>query len=691
MIIESMLLKLISFFIFNKLFLGEHGLLLTRGYHYSNIILGFIFTFTIITSIKYCILRYSFESKSKHKSFYSIAIIIVFFIVLNGIYTLVPNYYQVKDWYETQSLADFILLPKYYNILGINILKMTIYESIFSLVLVIFESIRSKTKIGKVGYVLERLLKFCFRYNTIIIFLIYIFTISSKFLTVGIVKNLGIALSALTAIILAIKYYLALSSCNEKNKERYGKENVIITITQTNCEYCLADEYINPLNIFRKYNVKNIGNSILVDGKDYLFISYDAVRYKLIDIKQFKNIAYLIIMPKSPFFVVENTDENGISVFEKKIDHITQNDNFIIYSSKTSSFIYTLPRKLKQKYTFRYKEKLNIKDILDIAKLRENDDRLKKNCKKILEKIQDIEIDHYIKNTYGADLKDKELTNKKQEIKEKINNVNDDFENITGVKKLKESVPEDKNTYIKYALNRIIESFNSIECFYHLLKIGEYITHYIALKSLLDDEQEVSQRVKIDDIRTGMLATWRNCINFDVKYSEQEDEKIWDIASQKDIIKSINRLREVLGVGKIQKNEYTFKKDICQIIADVRNRLMAHGVITYSVSESIVEDLFNVIFMAIKEFENININIKEDEKIKEIFKKEMSLAYKRENKLFLYSYSNYSKKEQKDIYQEYLNYETGKCDINCDTVKLEMNLKYSNKDIEKALGRWLVE
>ena len=388
--------------------------------------------------------------------------------------------------------------------------------------------------------------------------------------------------------------------------------------------------------------------------------------------------------------MAENLDENGKIILEEIVKRFSKNGtNFIISSSKISRFMLLIARDLHQKYPFRYRENLNVKDVLDIATLKENDEKLKVKCKMVLDYIFDVELSNYVMKEYN--LKGDKFKRKKEEIKNKVLAVEDAMLEKNKVEKMIEDINEDKNTYIKYALNQIINSFNSVEYFYNLLKIGEYITHYLGLKSILDDKDDILMRVNADDIRMGMLSTWRNCINFDVEYLNSNTEKVNQIVSENEVIKSIIDLRNVLKIKNEEKEVYTFKQDICQVIADIRNKMMAHGTITYEVSESIVEDLFNIVFFAIKEFENINVNISEDEKIKAMFEKEISLAYKKENKLFLYSYSNYSKKEKKDVYQGYLNYETGICEINNDKVTLEMNLKYSVKDIETALERWVVK
>ena len=198
------------------------------------------------------------------------------------------KFYTVGEYYITKEVLDLLFVTKYYKFLNLDILKMTLLDLVFSLVLVVISIIREKTKNGNLGYILERILKRCFRYNVLFIFFIYTFTVSNKFLTVAMVKNIGIALFFVSVVIFSINNFLALRSCSKKNKEKYGKENLIITITQVNAKFCLADEYINPLHIFKKYNTKGESSSLLISGKDSTFVSYDAIKYGLIDEKQYK-------------------------------------------------------------------------------------------------------------------------------------------------------------------------------------------------------------------------------------------------------------------------------------------------------------------------------------------------------------------------------------------------------------------
>ena len=136
---------------------------------------------------------------------------------------------------------------------------------------------------------------------------------------------------------------------------------------------------------------------------------------------------------------------------------------------------------------------------------------------------------------------------------------------------------------------------------------------------------------------------------------------------------------------------YTFKKDLCQTIIDVRNNLLGHGVITYDVSERIVKYLFVITKEFIRIFENVSVTIEEDEKIKNIFSDDIKATWKEDKLTYLYSKMNRVDDENKKGSQnvaEYLNYETGKRKLEKD-IPMKMNKIWTNAKIEEKLGRYM--
>lgn len=623
----------------------------------SKMHIAFIFLFVIIITFKYDLIKNKIESKSKFKYAFCVAYIILFFTVINAIYSFLPNFLNIQNWYLTEytnseeMFLDFIFLPKYYNTL--NVKKITIYESIFSIGFILLSYLKEKIQCGKTAYIIEQILKLFSKFTFVILFFISIYTVPNKFLTVRTVKYVGTGIAFIVSLLFILKNYLALKGCTKHNKHKYGKENLVIVLTTYNYKFKLHDKFINPLIIFNKFDNQNLVKSLLVDGKKYSFVSYDAIRHKLIDIKKYKNIAYLIDLRQDVTKVLSDEEEIEIEKIINSI--IKENKNFIVHYKSKAIIPSKLVERLKKEYPFRFKEQLDLKNILDMVVMKENADRLKSNSKKLLDYINNME-----------------------------------------------KTSEEKNTYIKYGLNVVLDSFNYTEYFYTLLKISEYIIHYMALKNIIDNPGKMSE----ENVKNGTLAAWRSCISFDKQYLYKNTEKIENIASQKDIIDSIIRIREILNVTqKDTKDAYYFKDDICKVVAEVRNIIAAHGVITYSVSEKIVEDLFNIVFILVKEFEELDITIKDDEKIKYIFDKEISAIYKNDNEIFLYSNTVTEKRKEKklvdgvekeiektvDLYKESLNYETGKRKVIDKKISLKADNIYTVEEIEEQLKKWVIK
>lgn len=649
LVIKAIILCIILLLCFNV-----DNSIIFNGYALSNMHIAFILCFAIITSYKYYIFKLCIENRSKNKFLKTAIFLIIFFIIINVIYIIVPKNIEVNNWMENLSrgqeikLRDFTFLPYYFN--TINILKMTAIETIFSLILVYIAYIREKKKAGYFSYILDRILKTSYRYNLAITFLIYILTVQNKFLTVKTVKYIGIAILFLVVLLKIVKNYLVIRSCKNKNKEKYGKENLIIVVTSTNFTFSFSEHIINPLYKFFRYDNKNLVKSLLVTGKMYTFVLYDAIRYEMIKKEQYKNISYLIIINEDILY-----SQNKAKAFKEKIEEITtKNSKFMFYITKSFLNKSQIVSEIKNKYSFRIKNKIDVKDTLEMAMLKPEADILKEKIKKLLEYIENKEINNYIEK-----------------------------------KKSDNKIAEEKNIYLKYGMNLILNSFNYIEYFYTMLKMSEYVIHYMGLKSLI--EEKIITNQEVDNIKQ---ATWRNFVKLKKEYSSKNKEKIEGIVSQEDIINSIIEMRKVINkteIGKCNykeelKDTYTFK-DICQTVADIRTKILVHGVILPLIAEKHINDLFNILFILVKEFEELNITIEDDEKIKNIFKKDLLAVYRYSERLFLYSNPVIEDKEIK--YNECMNYETGKKKIIDAEATINLDEIVTMEKIDKQLEKWV--
>ena len=679
------MLNIILLIIFDIVCFSDSSIFL-YGNVFSKLYISYAIFFTIITSFKYIFWGNLFSSNKKNKYLYAIILVFFFIGIEWGIFKNLPKFYSINNWYKTsysgdsiRQFIDFLFLPRFY--INLDIKSMIINESAFSIILGWTWYMKDNLKKGKWAYIFEKIVKFLFRWNMIIVFFLYIFTIPEKYLTVNAFQNAGIALSIGSAIIFILKHYLILKKCSQKNENKYGKENLIITITPNNFRFSLSDHFLNPLRVFYKYDNKNFLKSILVDGKDYTFASYEAIRLELIDITQYSHIAYYIILQGN---IDELVNEN--SEFEQKVNQIIEkNNNFIIYHPKIVylCLISKVANNLKEKYLHRYTRKKDVKKVLELVKLDSSADKLKDNAKKVLDYVRLKELDNYLKINKQENI---------EELKRMITGPLKGIEDDEKAEKLYSKISEEKNRYIKYGLNLILESFNYTEYFYTLLKMCEYITHYMALKNIIDNPEKVSK----DKVREGTLSAWRECIEYNPQYEKTDNKNENDLISIKDVIDSLvvinNKLRELDGKNKIaEKKRYSFKEDICKCVADIRNKIVAHGVITHETAEGLIEHLFNITYILIKEFEELNISIKDDEKIKHIFENDISALYKKNDDLFLYSNTVIKRdgKAKIDLYKESLNYETGDHQIIDKKVYIHKDYIYSVKDIETMLSKWV--
>lgn len=685
----SLVLILVLFVIFfDVCFFGDT--VISKGLVLSKEHIAYVALLTLITSFKYLGIKEIINSKSEKKFRNLLLLNGLFYLGLIIIYRIVPLFCKIEDWSICESdniwydFLCFIFLPNYIE--SLDIIKMLTLDMLFTMIIIFFVQVVENKKVGNLAYISERIVKNLTRYSFVFVFFICLFTIPNKFLLVRNYQIFGMTLLSVVSVLFVMKYYLALKGCIRKNKENYGKENLIILITPNNYDFSLSDHILNPLRIFNKFDNKNLVKTLLVDGKDYTFISYDAVRYELIDISQYKKIAYYIVLQGK---WEELTDENSNFVFKVK-DLIKDNDNFIMYHPKLVNWVFVskTASEFKKKYQYRYTTKKDIKKILDLVTLEKSVDKFKDNIKRTLDYIRFKELENYLDNNKD-ELENKELYTRY--ITEVLNGEDEEKK----AEKVYEKISEEKNRYLKYGLNVCLESFNYVECFYTLLKMSEYITHYMALKNIIDKPENVSK----DRVREGTLSAWRECIAINPKYTRKDEVKEDSLVTSNDLIDSLIKINEEIKIIENkddkftirEKEEYLFKEDVCKCIADIRNKIVAHGVVTREVAEKLLEYLFDITYVLIKEFEELNISIKDDEKIKHIFETEVLALYKKEDELFLYSNTVVKKEGKKkiDLYKECLNYETGDHQIIDKKLYLQKDYIYSVEAIETMLSKWV--
>ena len=538
------------------------------------------------------------------------------------------------------------LLSTYTDTLDIDLLTKN--EVFFALILVTSILVSESDNNNQRAYMFESLSKVLIKYSFPIAFFIYISSISSKYYYIKLLKQFGFFIIVIWAIYLIIKYTIILKRCREKNRTKIGKENLIILVNSNNVEIELTDTFRNPLNMFKKFSTTKLPTDLMIEGSKYTFVNYTAIRHKLLDIKKFKNIAYLFILNKE----IYTDKKTPLEEFIQKVE--ADNQKFIIYEPKffRKDIQTKLGKTLSKKYPYRYIRNINTKEIIHIVNLTKQDDILKKNCYTLLNFVKEKDKENYLSAYKNAS-----------------------EENLS-------KFESDKNKYIKYALNSVLNSFNHIEYFYALLKMSEYVIHYTGLKVIIDTPDKVDKT----DVKSGTLASWRKCINssnFNKEYTVKDSEE-GRLVSPKDLILSIIEIRKILNLKNKTLNEtYYFIEDLSKIIADIRNNLTAHGSISYDLAKTIVMPLFNITCSLIQEFEELNFTIKEDDIIHKIFSKDITAISKDKGEIYLYSNTVTEKEdnEEKDLYRERLNYETGKRKVIDSIITLDIGKRLSNQEI----------
>lgn len=451
-------------------------------------------------------------------------------------------------------------------------------------------------------------------------------------------------------------------------------------MTTTNIDFALSDYLLNPLRIFYRFDNRNILKPLLVSGKNYTFVLYDAVRYGLIDTKKYKNIAYIFMINADLLLIDTRKNE-----YKNKIEEISKKTNkFLIYTKEAFFFKPVILREIESKYSFKCKENMDLKDILDVVHIKPEADELKLNIKSLLELIKDKELDNYIKREYDEGRINKEnLKTKKEELHKLIHAIPLDKDDKIQIEKKTNCIKEEKNTYLKYGIERILNSFNYMEYFYTMLKMSEYVIHYMGLKSLIENP--------IDDVKSDCVkfGTWRDLLAFDKEYSSKDNKKIDKIVSYKDIANSIieiNKIAKNTDKNILEDDKFYFK-DVCKTIGTIRNRILVHGAVSYEMAEKMTNLLFNLLFILVKEFEELNITIEDDEKIKNIFEKDISAVYRYANKMFLYS--NSVLEDKKVLFNECINYETGNKKVIDGETSFNIDVRYSLDQIKEKLGKWM--
>lgn len=371
-------------------------------------------------------------------------------------------------------------------------------------------------------------------------------------------------------------------------------------------------------------------------------------------------------------YTIDNFEFNFINQFSKELMEFSsykQEKQINILESKAKDFTATtqdLIRNhlidIKQYKNVTYYIKLSASKVENLSeetldKLKENIAELQKNKENfIIVGIEDKESEFlkYLKNEYKQDYKANMVT---KEVIEQILEIEEDEKLNKKIRQLLEKYKKVEKTPEKEFIIKTLENINTSDAtrsFYDLLKICEYVIHYRALQFIIKNSKEV----KKEDITKTSLGKWN-------KYQDQDSETIKNV----ELEKALKDIKEKLELSDTIGMNY---QKICSILVSLRNKLMAHGSITYEISKKIVYDFAVMTEVFIDKFINESDFIEENQEIKNIFEENKKAIIKKDNLIYLY---NYSKQTKSGSMYEYLNYDTGRIIKENNNYILKLNLK----------------
>ena len=226
------------------------------------------------------------------------------------------------------------------------------------------------------------------------------------------------------------------------------------------------------------------------------------------------------------------------------------------------------------------------------------------------------------------------------------------------VKALLDKIEErDKNRYLISSFQKIINSYNPVEYLYSLLKICEYVIHYRALSTLVKMENVKAYDMELKNPTLGIWIKYQN-----VKKKYQDSNLTTSITNIENIINK--EQKETLKTTTTYIN-------LCELVVKLRNRLFGHGVVTYAISQNIVNDFMNITEILVLEFLDFSVTVEEEDKIKGLFQENIKAIIKKEGGFYLYNHGFDGTKEPS---LEYLDYKTGKLYIKNEESAIQLDL-----------------
>lgn len=605
---------------------------------------------TEINLIKFILEKLGQKYKVYFKYFISIVTIWASYIIFNVLYNLL--YKIAGETIIFSELFDdiFFRLPhrlSYQMNFGKANLIINIILSIAIILLAISE-ITSKNKkylLRVLGYFIQEFLKNILVFPFIFSFYCIVKTISPKYIFIYYAQTIGNILVIGTFLYTIIKTIVEIHKVKNINKNgTNGRENLIEIIDTENYKFNLNRLLFNNMKHFYGYSNSNYGNKLVVDSGKYVFVSYNAIKFGLIEQNNFK-IKENIIFANIGYGKNSYNDFDNEKLYSKDIKYIIFNnrkDFFEIFydnqSRKSEDII------LSSKYNFKLLPKFDIKAVINNLELDKDDSTFKKLC-----------YDSYIEVEKSTILKEYD--------------------------------------FIYYSLENILLTFNYVEYFYNLLLIDEYIIQYLGLAEYINvvnnnDEEIIKANEK--KVSEGSLAAWAGLIDYSIfnKLKNENIEKIND---------AINEIIEILTTQlakknltekfkEVPRNNEQLLRKMVKMIIELRNEIKGHGIITFDFSKKIVNDLALITTSLINLFINTDMEVIYPEDKIELFDTKFK-ACLYNDEFYMYSCFIKSNKSNKKNKIQYINYKKGKV-INGDykTDPIAINLFSTDKEIDNEVA-----
>lgn len=449
------------------------------------------------------------------------------------------------------------------------------------------------------------------------------------------------------------------------NKRSYLLEKVIKKYFQYNYFITVI---ISIMSISKEYRypreISYISEAIILIGLIVYMILYlisrkylgkNANKDKLIVLLTKENFEFNFInqFPKGLYEFSSYKKDRKINILESKAEEFTVITEDLVRNNLVN---------LKEYTNVTYYIKLYASKVENLSE--ETVNNFKKKIEELQKKKQSFiivgienqrsELLEYLKDKYKQDYKSNMVT---KDVVDLILEMKKDEKLNNKIKQLLEKYKDIEKNQEKDFVLKTLENMNTSDAtrsFYDLMKICEYIIQYRALQYIVENPQEVSKKT----LTSTSLGKWN-------RYQNQDKTVIKDV----ELEKALKDIKEKLELdNKIGLNYYY----VCEIINSLRNKLMAHGSITYEISRKIVYDIAVITDVLINKFMQQKEFLEETDEIKNILKENKKAIIKKDNLVYLYNFA----KELKDysVY-EYINYDTGKIIRENNNYVIKLNLK----------------